>query len=75
MYRCWRVFLRTEFERAITIVNSHAADRLVLKNPKLNDMPVFDVLGQSDVQGLLSLVNDPQAVEVRRSANVQATGQ
>ncbi|QKR98370.1 hypothetical protein F9288_00975 [Sphingomonas sp. CL5.1] len=60
-------------ERAIAIVNSYAADQLVLKEPKLRNMPVFGMLDQSDVQGLLSLVNDPQAIEVRRHPGNSAT--
>jgi len=59
-------------ERAIAIVNSYAADQLVLKESKLRNMPVFGVLDQSDVQGLLSLVNDPQAIEVHRRADASA---
>lgn len=49
-------------EEAISMVNAYAPKKILLKNPKLSSMPVYGVLNQGDVQGLLVLVNNDDAI-------------
>jgi transmembrane sensor len=49
---------------AIRAVNAYATKKLVLRNAALASMPVYGVVNQGDVQGLLVLVNDRNAITI-----------
>ena len=51
-------------EEAISLINTYASKKLVLKNPAYASMPVYGLLDQGDVQGLLVLVGDHRAIAV-----------
>lgn len=47
---------------AVSTVNAYSSKKLVLKDPAYAQMPVYGILDQGDVRGLLLLVNNPRAL-------------
>lgn len=50
---------------AIDAVNAYSTRKVVLTNPALASMPVYGVVNQGDVRGLLILVNDKSAITTK----------